>query len=708
MNRREFLALVAAASQAKGQMPGERYDGFTGPAYQTLSPAESCDRTENFYFESVEVPHQTKTDAALYQRGGSMPYGLQAGYWAANPALQQPGRALLEFDGNGILGGAIFGVSGNQFWEMVPSGAVTLWGTVVNDGKPAQIVANAAVVGQVAVISGGELYVLHSGVFTHVLNDGINFFGARAGAFIDGYLVVLSNTPNNQQFQISAINDMTTWSGADVALLEGQTDPILSLEVNVEYIYFLGSRRGEIWYNSGNALFPFVIETGAFLEYGTNAPASQVQSNALVYWMGQDARGANLALRARGLTTERISNHAVEAAWSGYSTTADCICYALTWNGHSLIRYIFPTADKGWEYDVTESAKLGYPVWNEISWVDQNGIGHAPVERAYCYGFGGVSANAVPLIISGGADGFPGLVYQLSGSVYQDCLGMNPYGAPTDLAGSGFIVGDRTIADTVWPMFGVTWTVQPPFFVTLGGGAPTGEICLVLKAGPFTSGGGPITVVRGVAGTTPQAWANNTQVQPVSFPGFPLRRVRVVRLPFNGGLRAILDRLEIFMKTGVGNPQLGQILGAQVGPVAGTGYAVGDVGTIDVLGATYTILAVANGVPTLISATATGAGYQSGTVYSTAATSGSGSGLTILVTGTTPSIQLEIANSFGSNGPIYGPAQLIPIGQQGQNLLRIVANRLGYYRDGAVRITITDPVFAAIVGAQHYTRRLTS
>lgn len=407
-------------------MSTERFSGFCGPSYQTLSPAESVDRSLNYYFEAVEVPHNPKTDAVLYQRPGSKAFGIL-------PAtITGQVRGMLEFDGNGVLDGAIFGVTGSTFWQMNPDGSQLTVGTVANDGKPVYIAANAATVGNIFVASAGHGYCLNcnSGVFSEIPNDGVNFFGARDVAFIDGYFVVLSDTTDNQQFQISALNDGTTWSGIDIAVLLGQADPIQRVLTNIEYLYFIGARRGEIWYNSGNALFPFVIESGAFLESGTDAPGSACQSSngqsTTIYWLGQDARGGNVAIRASGLTTERISDHAVEAAWSNkdpkkfngqvYPTTSDCICYPFTWNGHSMVRFIFATAQTGWDFDVTESLRVGFKVWNPVSFTNADGTQTAPFERAHAYAFG------LHLIGSGGADGNPGAIYQMDTGTYYDAV----------------------------------------------------------------------------------------------------------------------------------------------------------------------------------------------------------------------------------------------------------------------------------------------
>ncbi len=586
-------------------MATSRFDGFVGPGYQTLSPAEAIERSLNYYFEAVEVPHNPKTDAVLYQRPGSKPFS------AIPPTIAGQFRGMIEFDGNGVLDGAVFGVTGNTFWQMLPDGTQIVWGAVADDGNPAYLAANAASVGQIFVASGGHGYCLSGGVFAEIPNDGINFFGARDVTFIDGYFVVLSNTTNNQQFQISALNDGNTWSGIDIALLLGQADPIQRVLTNIEYLYFIGSRRGEIWYNSGNALFPFVIESGAFLEVGTNALGSVCQSNngqsTTVYWLGQDARGGNVAMRASGLTTERISDHAVEAAWSNkdprkfngavYPKTSDCICYPFTWNGHSMIRFIFPAAGAGWDFDITETARVGFKVWNPVSFTAPDGNQTAPFERGHAYAFG------LHLIGSGGADGHPGAIYQMDSATCYD-------------------------------------------------------------AGTFT-----------------------------------ITRDRIVRLPFNNGYRVILDQLEILAQPGVGVQAANtvfaatSIAGNEVLAVADTtGLTVGQqvAGESAAPGSSITAI-VANTSVTLDSPAIQGGDFPLMALDPTP--------------GANPVIALRISRDGGQS---WEEEILLPLGSAGATLARAIAQRLGYYRDGAIWVRVTDPAFVCLTGASHALRMLGS
>lgn len=515
--------------------------GFTGPGDQELSKASALDRTVNYYCEWPQVPGQQKTGPKLYPRPGA------ASFSPNPPNVVGAPRGKLSFNG------LAYGVNGNQFYFLAADGGQQTRGIVVDDGKPARLVANSSDTsggnGQVAIASGGELYIYTpSGLFVHIPNDGINFFGAADVDFMDGYFLVV--IPNSSKFQFSAQNNGVDYIGPDGQLVKawtldnvgdllGQADHIRSIIVDKEYFYLHGDLRTEVWYNSGNALFPFSIESGAFIEEGIGAPAGKCKTARGVFWLAASDRGFGYAVRTEGLSTRNITPEWVATRWQNkdplrgtvYSTLADCITYAWEWNGHTLVRFIFPAADASWDYDVTESDRVGFDVWTECTFTDVNGIEHACIERDHCVAYG------KHIIGSGGAEGSPGALYQLDQQAYYDC----------DDPGNSFL-------------------------------------------------------------------------------GFPITRRRTVRLPYNDGKYQFLDRIEFFLEPGVG--------------------------------------------------TATGQGVD-------------------------PQMLLRISHDGGRT---FGTESSIPIGQQGQYTMRALANRLGKYRDGAIDCVITDPVFAALIGAEHYIR----
>lgn len=387
-----------------------KFKGFTGAAYRSLSVYAASEDCVNFFPEVIEDPDETaKSNVVLYPTPCTGTYS-ESPYGVAR-ACNQPARALLE------LNGRLFGVNGNAFFQdftnlLNPplSDSPVNWGTVANDAanSPAFMIANGVTTTnqQIFISASDRAYIFDlNGVFTPLATVP-GFIAGRGAAFLDNYFISL--IPNTNGFQISAINNGRLWDAADVAYTQGQSDYLVNLIADREYLWLFGSRRSEIWYNQGGQFFPFAIQPGAFLEIGLGAAASLIQADNSLFWIGQDKRGGLSAWRANGLTPIRVSNHAVEAAWSKYVTVTDCVAYSFLWRGHTFIRFIFPTAKAAWTYDCAASRMLGYAVWHRNRFTDNNGSEFAPLERAYAY------VNGYHVVSSGGVDGFPGTLYQFT------------------------------------------------------------------------------------------------------------------------------------------------------------------------------------------------------------------------------------------------------------------------------------------------------
>src|SRR5207248_11762305 len=100
------------------------------------------------------------------------------------------------------------------------------------------------------------------------------------------------------------------------------------------------------------------------VEVGSAAQSSPLRADNSLFWIAADERGGGMAYRANGYSPQRISNHAVEAAWQSYGTISDCISYAEQRAGHTFLHFYFPSANKSWRYDVS----LG--MWHEINFWD--------------------------------------------------------------------------------------------------------------------------------------------------------------------------------------------------------------------------------------------------------------------------------------------------------------------------------------------------
>jgi hypothetical protein len=427
------------------------FEGFCGPSYQLEDKYAAVERLANWRLVANESPTEKKWRLALGRTPGNKQFcelPVPAPYNVAN-------RGLIENRGK------VFGVNGAIVFEMDSAGAfVNNIGTVVDDGKPVGMVANGN--GQIFICSANRGYVIPNQAilggalitipYPHIPTA---FLGATYTTFQDGYIINI--VPNSNQFQISGdpatpVGDATIWNAQNVAVLAGQSDKLRACISRREYLRILGQRRSEIFQNVGTAgigAFPFQNFNSTFIETGISAPFSLADVGDGYMWMGEDARGIRACWLDRSFNPQRVSNFAVEHFWQSYDHIDDAVAFTYIWKGHLIYRITFPRAYESavrfplgatsgaltsatWEYDATLSELMGRPIWSELQFLTGNGFFQGRPELFHCYAFG------KHLIGSGGVDGNPGAIYQMSDTAYTDC-GTDAAGAQSQQA----IVRDR-------------------------------------------------------------------------------------------------------------------------------------------------------------------------------------------------------------------------------------------------------------------------
>lgn len=330
---------------------------FVGPAYTSRSVNENAQRCVNLY---PEIDESGKNVVALY--------GV-------------PGLKLQVTVGDGPIRGVLkaqdtlYVVSGSGLYEVTGSFNASLVGAVKGT-SPVSMAANRT---QLMVISEGTGYIrtLASNAFVKI-TDADFPSSPTFVVFLDSYFVV--NDSGSDQFYISTLEDGTSWAALDFASAEGDPDDIVSMISDHRELWLFGEKTTEVWYNSGNADFPFVRLSGAFIEHGCAAAFSTQKMDNSVYWLGLDDKGQGMVFRAQGYSPQRISTHAIEKAIQGYSKIDDAVAYSYQQEGHSFYVIGFPTADKTWAYDASTN------MWHERASFDN---GQFKRHRAGCHAFFG-------------------------------------------------------------------------------------------------------------------------------------------------------------------------------------------------------------------------------------------------------------------------------------------------------------------------------
>ena len=310
-----------------------RFPGFIGATYTLRSLRADAQRCVNLFPELIE------------SRNGA---NQEIGY-----LLQTPGYARLAT----VVGGPIRGayvtstgrlavVSGNKLYSVTPDWVPHESGTLQTSTGPVDMADNGL---QLMVVDGTKGYVvsLVTGVFQQITSE--FFMGAARVAFVDGYFMV--NNPGTGQFQISSLYDGITWDGLDFGVAEGLPDPVVGLLVNNRQAWVFGTRSVEVYWNSGDADFPFARIDGSFIEHGCAAAFTAQKFAGTVAWLSDKGQ----VLMANGYQAQRISNHAVELAIRQAGDVSGAIAWTHAIDGHTFYCLSLPGAPTAWCYDLSTS-----------------------------------------------------------------------------------------------------------------------------------------------------------------------------------------------------------------------------------------------------------------------------------------------------------------------------------------------------------------
>src|SRR5258708_4421380 len=333
--------------------------GFCGPTYASQSLLADAQRCINWYPEVVES-QVGKSAIVLYPTPGLKLFS-----------------ALTGASVRGQLGinGRMFAVAGGVLSEVLSNGSSNALGNVANDGLPASMAASP---NQILVASAGHGYVYYQSQAAFTA-DPTSLVNRSAAVYFDSYCVAIKGGTN--KFQITTPLDATAWSGLNVTAIQVFPDNLVSLFVDHREMWVFGQTKSTVYYDSGSSSIFDLNPNAAVIEQGLEAAATPARLDNTVYWLGSDERGAAMAYRANGYTPQRISNHAIEYAWSQYPTRRDAIAYRYQDQGNSLYVISFPSGKATWGFDAAEQ------MWHERANFN-NGAFEAHLGQNHVYAFG--------------------------------------------------------------------------------------------------------------------------------------------------------------------------------------------------------------------------------------------------------------------------------------------------------------------------------
>lgn len=175
--------------------------------------------------------------------------------------------------------------------------------------------------------------------------SGDGWYAANSVTYQDGYFIF--NRVGNGQFFISDLLS-TNLDPLNFASAEGAPDDSIAVLSDHRELWIFGTDSIEVWYNSGDPLFPFERMQGAFVEKGLQAEGTVAKLDNTVYWLANDG----IVYRANGYQPQRVSTHAEEAD-IGTTGNDDAFAYTYIQEGHSFYVLTLPEKNLTLAYDVS-------------------------------------------------------------------------------------------------------------------------------------------------------------------------------------------------------------------------------------------------------------------------------------------------------------------------------------------------------------------
>lgn len=329
-------------------------------AYQARTVIAAAQRCANLYSE--KNPEDEEFPFTYYPTPGTALVGSSA---------KKGWRGLYT-----ATDGRLFGVVGQSFVIITGTTTLTLseLGTIDSTDVPVYMLDNGTDMVLVDGTATGYKMNLATLEAEKIVNDA--FYGSNRLALVDGFMIF--NRPDTRQWYITLPNQID-FDPLDFASKSGSPDLLVAAMATRRNVFLFGEQTTEIWTNTGGNAFPFSRLSGAFIQFGCASASSIVEADGSLYWLSKSPQGECMVLRTANYERERISTFAIENEFQKYAKIDDATAYIEQMAGHYWYVLTFPSANKTWVYDLSNSQ------WHERFYLNEDGSESR--ERAGCHAF---------------------------------------------------------------------------------------------------------------------------------------------------------------------------------------------------------------------------------------------------------------------------------------------------------------------------------
>jgi hypothetical protein len=201
---------------------------------------------------------------------------------------------------------------------------------------------------QLVIVDGSDGFYWNGTVFAQITD--VDFVDAVQVKFLKGRFIV--NAPGTGRFHISANYDASSWAALDYATAEVDPDNLIAIEIDHQELWLFGEFTTEQYFYSGNTLFPFEPQPGAFTEWGCVAPWSVAKADNGLTWLAQTRNGGRQVVQATMTNPTVISSGALEERINLFTTVSDAYSFVVKGaDKHLFYVLTFPSANETHVYD---------------------------------------------------------------------------------------------------------------------------------------------------------------------------------------------------------------------------------------------------------------------------------------------------------------------------------------------------------------------